>query len=355
MNTTKYFLFFTYFLVLLSCDNQRANFKYYSSFGKNINLKGKVIKNISDRIYPQSINIYKDKIIFCDYSSNPHFYAYQLPDFKFIASFGYQGKGPLDINSPVVWSQIQNGKIGIYQMNLMKFDFYHIDDLINNRVKKNQLNPSYMPPEINDAINIISLKNDIYIGTGVSSTGEYFVFNQKTKKFYWRDYFKFFDKKFNDRIIEYDLMSELNLGIIKIKPDKTMFVKTNIYNPLIHVYDNSMDLKFTIANKNITEPIIDDSKKFFSSKTKMYYTNCYLTDKFIYAVYRNCTLEEYNNYECDNVEIHTFDWEGNPVVKYLLNEGIAPLSPFVVDEQRLKIYTVNPKTEDSYYSIFNIK
>lgn len=354
MNIIKQFFFMVCFLLLWSCSHEEHQFKFYTDFENNYNLQSNPIENISDSIYPQSISIYKDKVIFCDYSSDPHFSAYQLPDFKFLANFGKHGDGPIDFNSPVVWNQIEKGEIGIYQMNQMKFDFYNIDSLILNNINKNHLNPTYLPPEIDDAVNIIYLKQNIYLGSGANSPGEFFVYNEKTKDLIWKENITVFDKKFIDKITEYNLLEELYLGIIKIKPDKTKFVKTNIYNPLIHVFDNNMNLKFTIANQNLNPPIIDDGKNSFSSETKMYYTNCYLTDNFIYAVYRNCTLEDYSSYECNNVEIHSFDWEGNPISKYFLNEGIAPLSPFVVDEDRLKIYTVNPKTEDSYYSTFDI-
>jgi len=348
------FILFLCLASLLSCENDKENIKYYKKFKNNFSLKGETIANISDSIYPQSIDIYKDKLIFADYSSNPHFYAYQLPDFKFLAKFGDPGDGPTDFESPVIWNQIENGKIGIYQMNKMLFDFYDIEDLLKGEINKNQLNPVYMPPEVNDAVNVINLKDNIYIGSGSYSKGEFFVYNSITKNLYWKDYIEIFDDAYLNKINEYDLLPELKLGIIKIKPDKSMFVKTNIYNPLVYVFDNNMDLKFTIANQNLKPPVLDDGKKSFSSETKMYYTNCYLTDKFIYTVYRNCSLEEYNNYECNNVEIHAFDWEGKPISKYYLNEGIAPMSSFVIDEQRLKIYTINPKTEDSYYSIFDM-
>lgn len=356
MKTYKLFLFSILSLLCISCiENYKKNIKTYTDFPQNRSLVAESIPNISDSIYPQSINLYNDKIILCDYESNPHFFVYKLPNFDFIGSFGKQGKGPTDIHDPVVWNQIENNKIGIYQINLMKFGFYDLDTLLESKLNKNKLNPIYMPPEINDAVNIISLKKDVFIGAGANSKGEFFIYNEKTKDLKWKSFISNFDKKFTQKVLDYDLMSEYKLGMIKIKPDKSMFVKSYIYVPVINVFDNNYNLKFTIKHKDLNQPIIDNAQKSLSPETKMYYTNCFLSDNYIYAVYRNCTLDDYSNYNCNNVEVHTFDWEGNPVIKYLLNEGIGPLSPFVLDEARDNIYTINPKTEDSYYSSFDIK
>jgi hypothetical protein len=49
----------------------------------------------------------------------------------------------------------------------------------------------------------------------------------------------------------------------------------------------------------------------------------------------------YNN--CNSVEIYCFDWSGNPIKNFQLNESIGMLSPFAVDEENKNIYIVSPK------------
>jgi hypothetical protein len=236
----------------------------------------------------------------------------------------------------------------------MKFAFYDLDESLENKSKTKAINPTYMPPEVNDAVNIIALKDDMYIGSGVSALGEFFIYNKKNKDLKWKPFLDDFDQKFTQKLLDYEITSDYKRGVIKIKPDKSHFVKSHIYLPIIDVYDDKSNLEFTISLDKLTEPLFDNDTKQISGDSKAFYTNCFLTDDYIYALNRKCTWNEYGNDDCNDVEIHVFDWDGSPVANYRLNEGIGPLSPFVVDEVNNKIYTINPKSEDSYFSSFNL-
>ena len=357
MKTYKLLLLISLCLPIASCSNsgfQRDNIISYSNFPKTVELIGKTIPNISDSLYPQSINLYDNKIILCDYQSDPHFFIYEAPVFQYLGSFGKQGKGPTDIHDPVVWNQIENNKIGVYQINLMKFAFYDLDESLENKSKTKAINPTYMPPEINDAVNIVSLKNEIYVGSGINASGEFFIYDKKNKDLKWKPFLDDFDIQFTQKLIDYEITSDYKRGMIKVKPDKSHFVKSHMYLPIIDVYDDKSNLKFTISLDKLTEPILDSHIKGISGDAKAYYTNCFLTDNYIYALNRNCSWSEYNSDQCNDVEIHVFDWNGKAIVNYHLNEGIGPLSPFVVDEVNNKIYTIYPKSEESYFSSFNL-
>lgn len=357
MKTFKIIFIFSLSFTISSCNNskfQRKKIVSYSEFPKTLELSGESILNISDSIYPQSISLAKDKVILCDYQSDPHFFIYEVPSFKFIGSFGKQGKGPTDIHDPVTWNQVENNKLGIYQINLMKFAFFDLEESLVTKFKTKAINPTYMPPEINDAVNIISLKNEIYVGSGVNASGEFFIYDKKNRDLKWKPFLDDFDSKFTQKLKDYEITSDYKRGMIKVKPDKSHFVKSHMYLPIIDVYDDKSHLKFTISLDKLIEPILDNQIKGISEDSKLYYANCFLTDNYIYALNRNCSLNEYGSDGCNDSEIHVFDWKGNAIANYHLNEGIGPLSPFVVDEANNKIYTINPKSEESYFSSFNL-
>ena len=58
------------------------------------------------------------------------------------------------------------------------------------------------------------------------------------------------------------------------------------------------------------------------------------------------------NQRIDSFEIHCFDWDGNAITKFIINEGISALSPFTVDEESQTIYTVNTNYADQYVRTF---
>ena len=334
---------------------ERTNIKEFTDFKTQYTLEGKELSSGEIKFLPQSIGLIDDKVFFCDSESDTHFYVFKIPEFEFVGKFGNRGRGPLDMQAPTFWGQVKGKEIGIYQANLMKYGFYNIEEYLNGTIKDENIITTYMPPEINDAVNIISLNKNKYIGASSTPNGELFVYNALKKELKWKPFVKDVSNTFMEDLLKYDILSDFKRGIIKVNPKNTLVVKTNIFMPYIDIYDPKGNLLFSIGPKKYENPILSNKTKMIDFSSNVYYTNSFLTNNFIYALYRNCTVNEFSNGDCENVEIHVFDWEGNAVKKYILNEGIGPLSPFAVDETNHKIYSVNPKDLDSYFMSFDIK
>lgn len=332
------------------CTNKtRDKEKIITQFPHSIELSGKPIPKIKNDFFPLHMGLKDSILIFHDFENSPHFHAYKVPEFEFIGSFGIEGKGPGEIQNPSFWGQIEENNgyaLWTYQMDLCKLVLLDIEKAIYN--------PDYefekeidIPVGPGEAVNIIALNDTTFIGTGAEANGEFFIYNRSQEKIEWKDYYS---NSFIDNDVNPDVLSECKRGIIKIKPDKSKFVKALVYLPVIDVYDESGKLDFSIQLSDFVKPNIQGNE--FDSSTMVYYENIFLSDQYIYALNRNCTIEEYNN--CNDAEVHVFKWDGTPVCKYQLNEGIGPASPFVVDELNNHIYTVNPKNEEDFFSLFEI-
>jgi hypothetical protein len=238
-------------------------------------------------------------------------------------------------------------------MNLMKLSLIDINKALTSSTYEPE-KVIRMPPQIGSAVNIISLDDNIFIGSGNKSDGEFFIYNASTKKLEWKNFFIDYDENFMELLIKSDKLDEYKRGIIKIKPDGSRFVKAFTFIPIIDIYNQDGKIEFSLILKNHEKPNINLKVKQFEGSTKVYYENVFLTDNYIYALNRNCNLEDYSKNICKDAEIHVYSWDGNAVCKYKLNEGIGPVAPFVVDEANKRVYTVNPKDDNDYYSVFEI-
>jgi len=359
MNKHVYFLLFIMAIIFLGCHSRVEKIvKQYNSFPVVKSLHSSKISGIRNDFYTHMMGIKDSILVFCINENSPHFQIYKLPEFKFIGSFGIEGYGPTDISTPVFWGQFSSDKesckMWFFQLELMRltqidlFDYLEDDESIP--VKEIEL-----PPEIDMSVNVISVNDSILVGTGYQAKGAFFIYNTSEESLRWKQFPLRYDEDIiNDLFSETNLIDDYNLGIIKIKPDGTRFVKANIYRPTIDVYNAELEMVLTIENKAFEYPVLDKKRLSFVPETNIYYSNIFLSDTYIYALYYNCTQQAMNTNTCNSVEVHVFNWEGNPICNYLLNEGIHPSGSFVVDEMNNKIYTIFPKNSEHYYSQFDL-
>jgi hypothetical protein len=341
------------FLIFNSCSNKtRDNVKIIDKFSQTIELSGQPIPKIKNDFFPLQMGLKDSILVFQDFENSPHFHAYKVPGFDFIGSFGKKGKGPGELQNPSFWGQIEknnNGRYTLwtYQMDLCQLVSLNIEKEINDPGTEFEKEFD-IPLGPGEAVNIIAINDTSFVGTGAEAQGEFFIYDRLWENVEWKDYFV---NSFINIEANRDVISECKRGIIKVKPDKSKFVKALVYAPIIDVYDSRGTLKFSIMLSDFKQPSIQANE--FDGSTMVYYENIYVTDNYIYALNKNCTIDEYNF--CDDAEIHVFTWNGAPVCNYKLNEGIGPASPFVVDELNNKIYTVNPKSEEDFFSLFDIR
>ena len=195
------------------------------------------------------------------------------------------------------------------------------------------------------AANVLKLNNNNFAASKFSSNGEFFLYNENNESWKWRNFIPDFDEEYEDLLKDKHVYEEYKRGIIKSKPDRSLFVKAYNFVPIIRIFDTNGELVRTIRRKNLERPRLN--AEYFDDNHSMHYNNVYTTDNHIYALSYNCSVTDLSQRNCNNVEVHRFDWEGNALVKFKLNEGVGLLSPFVVDESNSKIYTISTVNENT--------
>lgn len=360
---TKFFHYYMpviFFLIFSYCGKEQAirrNVVLIDNFPRSKSLSGNVINEIREDIYPFFMGIKDSILLLCDFKSNPHFYAYETNKFSPLGEFGRQGKGPSDIQDPFFSGQIikenDSYKIWVFQVNLMKLALIDITHALGKSFDKPDMS-IILPPEVNTACNILSLDKNTFIGVGIEAEGEFFIYNSLTKIFKWKEFLVDYNTDYMNLLKKSGLLNEYKLGTLKVKPDGSLFVKASIFKPIIDVYNINCDLQFSIEIAGSEKPTINSNMRQFDETRMLYYANIYLSNNYIYALNQNCSLEEQNSNNCSNTEIHVFDWNGKAICKFLLNEPISSLGPFVIDEKNKQIILFSPKIESNSYYRFSI-
>jgi len=331
------------FLSIQSCINE-DKIIFYDEFDETVTLQSTSIRQIGNNTLPLNIDVYKDYLILCDTRDENSFSVYKLPDYDFLGKFG-KPKDKNGLNSPIFWNQIYEEKgsifLSAYQMNLKKFTTFDLHKALANNVQAKKIEYAFMPPEIGDAVNIVKLNKGEFIGAGLSSPGEFFVYKHDQDELLWKDFIIDFDENFSEKLKELGLYQEYKRGIIKAKPDKSRFVKVYNFAPIIRVFDKNANVIFTLKSKNIEKPTITTDN--FSFDNMAFFNNVYTTDNYFYVVNQNCKLNDVINNDCNSIEVFCFDWDGNPIKRFKLNQSIGILSPLAIDEINKNIYIVSPR------------
>lgn len=319
---------------------------------------GENCNEFASDIFPLFAGFKDSLIVFCDIQSSPHVYIYNSNSLELLSVFGHEGKGPNDLNQPVFWGQFENTnsiKAWFYEPNLLRFSLFNISEILagGSALPERQF---FLPPEIGVAVNVLSIDEKTILAAGKINQGEFIICDIVSEKVSYKPFLIDFDESFHDELIKSDFIDSYKHSIFKIKPDGTKIVNAHGYLPIIDVYDPKGELIFSIIkDKQFRKPNIDLQNRQFDSSAKVYYLNTFLTDKYIYALNQNCTLAELNSGENNKAKIEVFTWSGQPVAEYFLNESVGPMAPFLVDESRRRIYTVNPKNPYDYYTVFKVE
>ena len=324
----------------------------YTSFSREISLKGEKI-SLSDTVlmrYPFRIRQDGDYLYLLDlHGTETFFHIFDKTDYKHIASFGIRGEGPeevlqgmniryvstdsiwtLDSNkrqicrwkfSPIDKEIIREETIQLTSQLQSPLDFLLYDDatfLIPDYSGKNRLHRVNSQGDIIESIGNIPVRNSVKKEA------------QPALAQAWRSFIDYHPKK-------HILVTATQLGdVIEIFNQNTGTHK-KLYGPQ-------------------KEPIYQYSSKGNAIPTGiMGYSDILVTDCYIYAVFHGQTFKEIINSQGNSEDgghyIHVFDFNGNPVCKYILDYAIYGIH---IDEENGTIWATNVNSDDQIVK-FTIK
>jgi hypothetical protein len=290
-----------------------------------------VFKNIehlcADTVYlqnvfdPRFVTLTNGILTLTSYQSSPMLHFYETPSLKYLYSTGIKGGGPYDFQIfPMICQNTGSDTLYIWGYTPMTIKSFSVHKNSLSLVKSYKLNDyeSFNNQHvIRDSIFLYSTSEDISI------------------------------KK-------YDLEANVGIGELSFKTDAhgqplfsedyglftandSVIVYAYQYKKQIDIYDiNSLQLKIRITGKYKYEPPVFDY-----TRNVLYYTGIVAGNKYFYVMYRGINSK---NVPLNNDIIEVFDYDGNPVVKYIFDD-ITP-QIFTVDEINHYIYGYSYNSQD---------
>ena len=278
-----------------------------------------------------------------------HFTLFNTNSGNCIGRFGDIGIGPGEISIGHVLS-VKQGKLYSHSISPNHLIQYDLDSLINYR--------RYCPPTIAKfeqtqkfyVSRFLPIDSSYFIGAGFyDSKYQYALFNLQNEV---SDYSR---EVFNSKESYSDIHKFLsNQGIFKNHPKKDKFVysvsrSSNI--DFLEVTNGKINIMKSIK---LSDPQIKPVDLGNNSYTIDYnphsvlgFLDIFPTDNFVYTLYSDKPEinndGSYNDYSSDVILV--FDWEGNPVKKFILDKEVAYIG---IDEIEKKFYTIQKDNEGGW-------
>jgi len=310
-------------------------------FGETIELTGTPI--LSDIIFTprHSHVIANDSILVLRLSStsNPYaFYIFRLPDFTPIGKVGRLGRGPLEFNSPLAVRTADPTAI-IYVREFMTGKMYRL----TKKYSLEEIRSSFTPLMIGATGDngIINISEDEYLYVNASRTKSKIVRTKYDKAIDQYNETELLDLRFNPEIDIYmAYWGELSANLSK---DRMVFAYS--YSPRIIFSnmkgDSTRVLIFPGTEYDIRTREVPDGIDL----NTLYYYNAIAGDKYLYLIYSGRDPKDTRNGIIYNMYIEQWDWNGNPLRRYKLDQ----YGYIDIDEKMGKIYLVGDVSEIPFY------
>lgn len=353
-------------LVLVSCNNRTGNKQSQQDAAfandtvltpreidlddvewKTTQLIGKNVV-IEDGFVDMKSTLWKkgDMLIFrnAEFQRANYYLAYSLPDFKLIKKFGIWGVGPDEFEQPeLTISANDDSRIG-YIYDWANGNYY---ELCNDFTIKR----------------IDAFKDLAYRTLDVSFFNDSTAFYLNGGEEKGRTMYKYTKSKgFPGEAIHNLALDPPGVtffyaydGSYGYNVPKNRLVYAYKFFREIHIMDMNGKLLRTLKGKDGNRQREDGYKAWMDNfETPYYYEYCYTTNKSIYLVYNNGhTLGDFVNKKVKGESIiEQYDWNGNPIQRFVLDKTCQ--KHFLIDEKEQKIY-INVYQEDDPLYIYDVK
>ena len=306
-----------FIIIFLSCVNSCSNNKGLK-FPETREIKAELIK-INEIFNPNFLTMKGSYLLVASAEANPMIYTYSLPSLTFLKASVNKGRGP--------------GEIPFFPMFCESpgSEMLYIWGYTPTSIGKNEIGVD----------GSLHFKEEILLG-------KYEEFNNMSIV---DDSIFIYNNPTNLTVTKYDLKAENQPEYISLEKEnhkEASFYSNNGYivNNLTHLvyfylykkqldfYDlNSFKLKRTIYWETNDPPIVI---KDFTSLT-YHYRNAYAGDNYLYALYGSSRK--------GNLRLEVFDYRGNPIREYILDEMITL---FVIDEKKSILYGFNSEDAEHF-------
>jgi hypothetical protein len=314
--------------LLFSCNNNSNNNSkvIYVNELDSIKLHGENIR-IKGIYRPSSIFILDTFLIIVSLDNEYCLHIFNANTFELIKKYGRKGRGPDEFMDPVLtWQRIADTHDGktllIYDSKRRRLSEINIMDLLSD--SKKGIKSEVLPKEMINVSNIIFVKDSValFSHSNEGNPGRFGLYNFKSHKTAFSPYL----------------------------PDLGFKVHPNNFYPLYNTSGACVDLQkqrfvafpcllgeldfFDLSGNYFQSTIIERVDEIKNAKyEKLIFetpgVRYYMTDlqSFNDKIYTLCTILIYPDLNNRPIsEIYVFDWDGNPIKKYVLDREIFPFS-----------------------------
>lgn len=348
----RYLIALGFIIISFSCSkNEKLGIRTFKKFPKEINLLQEEVKTKPVLYFVAGMALMDSILITVDLKSDIFFQVFKLPAYNYLGGFMPKGKGPEEELSVDPYIQhIGSNKILYRSATSIKIAKFNVE---KNKIEV--LDKMNLPGELMNLSHIFKLGDCIYGSNLDMKTEKEFVgYNPKTKKIF--DFGQDYPKV--DKTIDVSKRNMVFAKAIAVKPDATLFAAVYDKFPILRIYSKDGILKNEVRfdnNQSFPEALLQSNPSELSiGKLMQNYRMIRASNRFIYALYIGKTsgemkmnergLDDFSN------EIHVWDWEGNPVMKILLDRKIFTFD-VVADDNYLICTSLNSIDKIYKYSI----
>lgn len=345
----KYLLFVVCFIYIFSACSNNQNDKWRTTVDefpvtKQVSLE--TVKVEAFLYYWGDMLATNDYLVSVDIKNDTFFQFFSLPDLSYLGSAVHRGLGPGEEMAVLPFlCDMGDGCFTYRSLDKIKKVSY------NTQSGKLDLEKELVVPnKFDNILNMIVLDS---MALGYDMLG-------KTKLEYVKyDFVRHHVEEFGpgypkvDFLVEAEKRNVLFSKIMVAKPDNTLFASLYDKIPLLRIYNKEGKLvsETELKNGQVSPSIYGrkHKKRVDTGELTVNYLKIEATNNYVYGLYSGKTQKELaeqrstNNY-CK--EIHVWDWDGNPVARFLLSESVGD---FAVSPDDSYVFLYSYELSDHLY------
>lgn len=306
--------------------------------------------NISDDSLAQVEGLTCDgeNLVVYDFHSGDSYTLFDVKSGEYIARFGTIGQGPTEIPAGC-YGYLSRKCFFVFDDQTRMVMRYSLDSLRNNKVSGAFMKLADYNVQNAKNSRLIAIDDSTFLCGGTyKDQYQYLLFDKNSKILdYGVDIYNVSDSAFN---IHTKYLA--NQGDLVMHPKEKKFVYSVNFSSNMDFFEIKNDKIELIKSLRLGDPIYKPTigqmggNTFYSADltedSQVGYINLSATDKYIYALYSDKKL--YSNGRKSNTVL-VFDWKGNPVKKYLLDNDAYYIA---VDEIRQNILVAVKNSEGGW-------
>ena len=317
---------------------------------------------IDEPITPRSIHLVENTIILIDRNSEYTIHLYDINNWKLKTVYGRRGDGPAEMRSPNFHGQaVKEGNdtyLWFSDIRNYKLKKISLEKMLVNESTEPDLSLK-LPPElalaykdvfaVNDSEFFGTVEGDIIGLSGNENAGRFFRFKTGSE-ISWIPNFPIQELEVPQNKIGYLYSSR-----VAFNPKTQQIASGMLYFDRVDYIDilNEKVITAVQESKVDTEDVnFNGDNYLIPPSVTNYHVSAYGTENFAYFFYSNATNQQAIDYydgkisSFPNLELHVYDWKGNPVYKAELDKWA--LNSFFIDEDSWRLFAVDsdPEEED---------